>query len=150
LINTARRRDDDTIVDIPNSWWRDHQHVAVWILVACMLVLFLRLGAEAVVPFVLSVLMLYALDPAVDALQRWRVPRAIAIGAPLTLGVVLTGVAAVTFTLRDDVAKITSLEGWALTPALLGRAAEMNRVAIFRRCSGAGCGASGERCSRFR
>lgn len=85
-------RDDDTIVDIPNSWWRDHLHVAVWILVACVLVLFLRLGAEAVVPFVLSVLLFYALDPAVDALQRWRVPRA--IGAALMLGVVLTGVAA--------------------------------------------------------
>lgn len=97
-------RDDDTIVDIPNSWWRDHLHVAVWILVACVLVLFLRVGAEAVVPFVLSVLLFYALDPAVDALQRWRVPRA--IGAALMLGVVLTGVAAVTFTLRDDVAKV--------------------------------------------
>lgn len=104
MINTARRRDDDTIVDIPNSWWRDHLHVAVWFLVACVLVLFLRLGAEAVVPFVLSVLLFYALDPAVDALQRWRVPRA--IGAALMLGVVLTGVAAVTFTLRDDVAKV--------------------------------------------
>ena len=97
-------RDDDTIVDIPNSWWRDHLHVAVWILVACVLVLFLRLGAEAAVPFVLSVLLFYALDPAVDALQRWRVPRT--IGAALMLGAVLTGVAAVTLTLRDDVAKV--------------------------------------------
>lgn len=116
-------RDDDTIVDIPNSWWRDHLHVAVWILVACVLVLFLRLGAEAVVPFVLSVLLFYALDPAVDALQRWRVPRA--IGAALMLGVVLTGVAAGVALL------ITSLEGWAITPALMGRAAQMNRVAVF-------------------
>ncbi len=103
-MKTARRRADDTIVDIPNSWWRDHLHVAVWLLVACVLVLFLRVGAEAVVPFVLSVLLFYALDPAVDALQRWRVPRA--IGAALMLGVVLTGVAAVTFTLRDDVVKV--------------------------------------------
>ena len=99
-------RDDDTIVDIPNSWWRDHLHVAVWILVACVLVLFLRLGAEAVVPFVLSLLLFYALDPAVDALQRSRVPRA--IGAALMLGVVLTGVAAVTLSLRDDVAQVVA------------------------------------------
>jgi predicted PurR-regulated permease PerM len=106
LINTARRPNDDTIVDIPNSWWRDHLHVAVWILVACVLVLFLRLGAEAVVPFVLSVLLFYALDPAVDALQRWRVPRA--IGAALMLGVVLTGVAAVTLSLSDDVAQVVA------------------------------------------
>ena len=97
---------DDTVVDIPNSWWRDHLHVAVWILVAGVLVLFLRFAAEAVVPFVLSGMLFYALDPAVDALKRWRVPRA--IGAALMLGVVLAGVAAVTFTLRDDVAKVVA------------------------------------------
>jgi predicted PurR-regulated permease PerM len=69
-----------------------------------VLVLFLRPGAEAVVPFVLSMLLFYAVDPSVDARQHWRVPRA--IGAALMLGAVLTGVAAVTFTLRDDVAKV--------------------------------------------
>ena len=101
---SAERRDDDVVVDIPNSWWREHLHVAVWILVAGAVVLFLRLGAEAVVPFVLSALLFYALDPAVDALQRWRVPRA--IGAALMLGVVLAGVATVTLTLRDDLARV--------------------------------------------
>jgi predicted PurR-regulated permease PerM len=58
------------------------------------------------VSFVLSVLLFYALDPAVDALQRWRVPRA--IGAALMLGVVLTGVAAVTLSLSDDVAEVVA------------------------------------------
>jgi len=101
---SAEQRGDDSVVDIPNSWWREHLHVAVWILVACAVVLFLKLGAEAVVPFVLSALLFYALDPAVDALQRWHVPRA--IGAALMLGVVLTSVAAATFTLRDDLASV--------------------------------------------
>jgi predicted PurR-regulated permease PerM len=106
LINTARRRDDDTIIDIPNSWWRDHLHVAVWILVAAALVLFLRVASEAVVPFVLSGLLFYALDPAVDVLQRWRVPRA--IGAALMLGVILTGVIALTLSLRNEVAQVVA------------------------------------------
>ena len=48
----------------------------------------------------------WLLDPAVDALQRWRVPRA--IGAALMLGVVLTGVAAVTLSLSDDVAQVVA------------------------------------------
>jgi predicted PurR-regulated permease PerM len=106
LINTVRRRDDDAVVDSPNSWWRAHVHVAVWILVAALLVLFLRVAAEAIVPFVLSGMLFYALDPAVDALQRWRVPRA--IGAALMMGIVLTGVAVVTLSLRDDVAQVVA------------------------------------------
>ena len=102
----AEPRDVDTAIEIPNSWFRDHQHVAVWILVAGVLVVFLRFAAEAVVPFVLSGLLFYALDPAVDSLQRWRVPRA--IGAALMLAVVLAGVAAVIFLMRDDIAKVVA------------------------------------------
>jgi predicted PurR-regulated permease PerM len=75
-------------------------------LVAGALILFLRFAAEAVVPFVLSGLLFYALDPAVDALQRWRVPRA--IGSALMLGIVLAGVATISLTLRDDVAKVVA------------------------------------------
>ena len=51
---SSERRNDDTVLDISNSWWRYYLHVAVWILVAAVLVLFLRLAAEAVVPFVLQ------------------------------------------------------------------------------------------------
>jgi predicted PurR-regulated permease PerM len=100
------QHDDGTVVDIPNSWWRDHVHVALWILVASVLVLFLRFAAEVVVPFVLSGMLFYALDPAVDALQRWRVPRA--LGAALALGLLLAGVAALTVTLRDDFTKVVA------------------------------------------
>ena len=102
----SERGDTAAAVDIPDSWWRDHLHVAVWILVGGVLVLFLRFAAEAVVPFVLSGVLFYALDPAVDALQRWYVPRA--IGAALALGLVVTGVAMITLTLRDDVARVVA------------------------------------------
>jgi len=98
--------DVDSAIEIPNSWFRDHQHVALWILVAGVLVLFLRFAADAVVPFVLSGLLFYALDPAVDWLQRWRLPRA--IGAALMLAVVLAGVTAVTLLMRDDIAKVVA------------------------------------------
>jgi predicted PurR-regulated permease PerM len=96
-------RSDET-VDIPDSWWRQHLHVAVWLLVAGLLVFFLKYAAEALVPFVLSGLLFYALDPAVDALERWRVPRA--LGAALMLGMALTGAGTLVYSLQDDVAKV--------------------------------------------
>ena len=55
--------------------------------------------------------------------------------------IVTSALGVVTFMQFDDVAKtssvcaatlaITSLEGWVLTPALMGRAAQMNPVAVF-------------------
>jgi predicted PurR-regulated permease PerM len=102
----AERPDVDVVMEIPNSWFRDHQHVAVWFIVAGVLVVFLRFAAEAVVPFVVSGLLFYALDPAVDALQRWRVPRA--IGAALMLGIVLAGMATATLMMREDIAKVVA------------------------------------------
>jgi predicted PurR-regulated permease PerM len=47
---------------------------------------------------------------------------------------------------------ITSLEGWVLTPLLLGKAERMHVVVVFlgAYCSGRGSGERGARCSRFR
>jgi predicted PurR-regulated permease PerM len=87
-------------VDLPDSWWRQHLHVAVWLLVAGLLVFFLRYAAEVLVPLVLSALLFYTLDPAVDALERWRVPRA--LGAALMLGIALAGTATLLYSLQDD------------------------------------------------
>src|SRR6185295_3704048 len=97
---------DAAVADIPDSWWRDHLHVAVWILVASVFVLFLKFAAEAVVPFVLSGMLFYALDPAVDILEKWRVPRA--LGAALMLGSVLVGIGALTLVLRDDITSVVT------------------------------------------
>jgi predicted PurR-regulated permease PerM len=88
-------------VDLPDSWWRDHLHVAVWLLVIGGLVFFLKYTAEAIVPIVLSGLLFYALDPAVDALQRLRIPRA--LGAALVLSAVVAGSGALVISLQDDV-----------------------------------------------
>jgi predicted PurR-regulated permease PerM len=93
-------------IDIPDSWWRQKTHVAAWLLVAATTILFVHYAAEVIVPFVLSALMFYALDPAVDFLQRHRVPRW--LGALLILGAVIGGVGAGAYTLRDDVVRIVA------------------------------------------
>ena len=93
-------------IDLPDSWWRQKTHVAAWLLVAAAAILFVRYAAEVIVPFVLSALLFYALDPAVDALQRLRVPRW--LGALLMLGAVVGSVGAGVYTLRDDVVKIVA------------------------------------------
>ena len=96
----------DDKIDLPDSWWRQKTHVAAWLLVVATTILFLRYAAEVIVPFVLSALMFYALDPAVDFLQRHRVPRW--LGALLILGVLIGGVGAGVYTLRDDVVRIVA------------------------------------------
>jgi predicted PurR-regulated permease PerM len=93
-------------LDLPDSWWREKQYVAAWLLVAAAAVLFVRYAAEVIVPFVLSGLLFYALDPAVDWLERWRVPRW--LGALFVLGAVIGAGGAGAYALRDDVAKIVA------------------------------------------
>lgn len=94
------------VLDIPDSWWRQNRHVALWLLVAGGIIVFLRWAAEVVVPFVLSGMLFYALDPAVDALQRRRVPRA--LGAALMLGIFVGSIAGGAYVLRDDIVQVVS------------------------------------------
>lgn len=68
---------------------------AVWplrVLAAAAIIALLYFGRPVLVPVVLSVFLFYALDPLVDRLQGWRVPRALA--SVLTVVAVLGGVAA--------------------------------------------------------
>jgi predicted PurR-regulated permease PerM len=50
------------------------------------------------VPFVISGLLFYALDPAVDWMQRFKVPRV--LGAALMLTIAVGGVAALAYSLQ--------------------------------------------------
>ncbi len=50
-------------------------------------VLLLRYTREALIPFALAGLLFYALDPVVDWMQKWRIPRA--LGAFAAIMVVL-------------------------------------------------------------
>ncbi len=54
-----------------------------WLLSAAALLAVLWWHASVVAPFLVSLVLAYALHPAVDALQRWRWPRALAVAACL-------------------------------------------------------------------
>src|ERR1700704_1766024 len=51
--------------------------VALTVVAAAAVIALLSYMQAVIVPFVLAAVIFYALDPAVDRLQRWRVPRAI-------------------------------------------------------------------------
>ena len=90
------------------------------------------------IPFVLAALLFYALDPAVDWLQKMRVPRA--IGAALMLSIVVAGCGALAY----------SLQGQALTVIDQLPAGARKLAASLRRDAGRGArrhreGAAGRR-----
>lgn len=74
------------------------------VLAACASIALLRYTQEVVIPFVLAGLTFYALDPMVDRLQRWRVPRA--LGAALMLLVVVAVLGGLFYSLADDVVQV--------------------------------------------
>lgn len=78
-------------------------------LIAVLATIFFLNWAQAVlVPLVLSVIFSYALSPAVDRLQRWRLPRS--LGITLVMLAVFGGLAGTGYALADDaVALVESL-----------------------------------------
>lgn len=78
----------------------DIRSVALSIIAAVGLVLFLQYAQAVLIPIILGALIFYALDPVVDWLETWRIPRA--IGAALVL-IIVTGASGYgLWTLRDD------------------------------------------------
>lgn len=57
------------------------------VLAVCAVVVILQFAAPVLLPVILSLLLFYALDPIVDRIERWRVPRALA-SATVVLGLV--------------------------------------------------------------
>lgn len=78
----------------------DGRRTGITILAGCALVLLLKYMQDVFIPLILSGLIFYALDPIVDALQRWRVPRA--IGAALVLITVAGGAGVGAYQLSDE------------------------------------------------
>lgn len=72
---------------------QDGVSVAVQLLAACAVVALLQFAAPLLLPIVVSALLFYALDPIVDHVSAWRVPRALAsIGVLVAvLGVIALG-----------------------------------------------------------
>ena len=137
------------MLDIPDSWWLKNRHVALWLLVAGGAIVFLRWAAEAVVPFVLSGILFYALDPAVDAMQRRRIPRV--IGAALMLGMVVGSIVGGGYVLRDDIVQVVTelpdgarrLRAGDASPTRAGPSTVEDPPSSYRRAR-SGCGRSGD------
>lgn len=75
-------------------------HAALTLLGIATGLLLLRYTRDVLIPFAISGLLFYALDPAVDWMQRWRVPRA--LGAFLALAVLIGSAGALAYSLQDD------------------------------------------------
>lgn len=78
----------------------DIRSVALTVIAAIGLVLFLQYTQSVLIPIVLSALIFYVLDPVVDRLERWRVPRA--LGAAVVLMTLTGAIGYGLYTLRDD------------------------------------------------
>ena len=75
-------------------------HGALTVLAVAAAILLARYMQEVLIPFVLAGLVFYALDPLVDRLQAWRVPRV--FGAGLAVALVVAVSAGTVYTLYDD------------------------------------------------
>ena len=66
----------------------------------------LRYMQEVFVPLAIGTLLFYALDPLVDGMQRWRIPRA--LGAIVALGLVVVSLGALAWTLQGQASEVAS------------------------------------------
>ena len=105
------------------------RNVAFTLVSAAIVVLMLQFMQPVFLPLVLGGLLFYALDPAVDRLQKWRVPRA--VGAAGMLFIVIAGCGGLVYT----------LQGQAVTVIDQLPAAARNLSASLRKSPGAEPGA---------
>ena len=97
---------------------RQRQLIGIWILVAFATLWFLRAASTVLIPIALAVLISYALEPPVAWLERRHVHRMIGSSAVLLL--VLGGLTAAAYALRDDATRMI-----AALPTAAERAREM-------------------------
>lgn len=76
------------------------RHLALTLLATAIVIYLLQTMQSVLIPLVLGGLLFYALDPAVDWLQKVSVPRA--IGAALMLAIVVAAVGGLTYALRGQ------------------------------------------------
>jgi predicted PurR-regulated permease PerM len=82
------------------------RNVGISIVAAAALLAMLKLAQAVIIPFILSGLLFYALDPLIARLQRWHVPRALsaALALLLCIGAVGGGI----YSLADDVMAVVT------------------------------------------
>jgi predicted PurR-regulated permease PerM len=80
------------------------RHIAFVLLSIAIVILLLQFMQPVLLPLVLGALLFYALDPAVDRLQKLHVPRA--IGAALMLFIVVTICGVLAYTLQGQALRV--------------------------------------------
>src|SRR5688572_33288871 len=99
-IDPARVEEDADRVEVVASEPIRVRSVAFILISAVAVIWLLQMMQSVLVPFVVSGLLFYALDPAVDWLQARRLPRAIA--ATLVLLIVVAGCGALAYSLQGQ------------------------------------------------
>jgi predicted PurR-regulated permease PerM len=80
------------------------RNVALSIVAAAVVIFLLQSMRAVLIPLVLAALLFYALDPFVDAMRRWRIPRA--IGAAFMIGVVVSSTGTLAYLLQDEAVRM--------------------------------------------
>ena len=93
---TRSRRGEPIRVHMPV----DVRSISLTIIAGAVVVAGLWLAQSVIIPLILSALLFYALDPLIDWLQTWRIPRA--LSAALVLLLAIAGVGASAYALSDD------------------------------------------------
>ena len=96
--SSASEADFDAPSSIPASL--HVRNIAFTLVSVAIVVVLLQVMQSVLLPLVLGALLFYALDPAVDRLQKWRVPRA--LGAAFMLGIVLAGSGGLAYALQGQ------------------------------------------------
>jgi predicted PurR-regulated permease PerM len=102
-VNEGEAADEAVVVDTPSLLGR---HPQLTLLAIAAVILLLRYMEDVLIPFVLAGLLFYALDPIVDRLQRWHLPRA--LGAALALVLVVGSVGTLGYSLSDDLIAVAA------------------------------------------
>src|SRR3954469_3151542 len=96
LHNTPVTPPPAPIADVPVAG----RSVALTVIAVAAVLFMLQQMQSVLVPFVLGLLLFYALDPLVDWLQKWWVPRV--VGALLALALAMGSVGALAYILQDQ------------------------------------------------
>jgi len=89
---------DDSTVAAANP--QQVRHLAFTLVAVAVVILLLQMMRSVLIPFFLGALLFYALDPAVDWMERWHVPRA--FGAALMLLLVIAGCGGLAYSLQGE------------------------------------------------
>ena len=82
----------------------DARGIALTVLAVAAAILLAQYMQSVLIPFILAGLVFYALDPLVDRLQRFHVPRG--LGAAFAIGLVIAAFSMLAYSLTDDAVRV--------------------------------------------